>query len=221
MHPLWRNRWTWSFALCRKEVVPDKPAIIQILCQWLALFTDSQACMILTGKMICVLNVANFRIFREFSFRIMRHWLLLCDACKVSLYVMFYFCFRFAMNSRVVGKNHREKLLEALGHIRAWLASSRRWQVPMAGGWKTNVSLCLLHSVSLSVFCPFSSILYLLIFPLFLFYTLILFLYVSVVSISWCFIFLGFLWLCFLNLIECVSLHLSHFCTVSHPHMYH
>lgn len=97
-----------TFALRRKEVVTDKPAITQIVQQWPALFSESQVCMPVLS--------------------IYKKWLTLCDPNHVVLrvinvfhltmglymlgYVLYFqVCYEF---TRVVGKNLKENFFEAL-----------------------------------------------------------------------------------------------------------
>uniref|UniRef100_A0A3B4U491 PB1 domain-containing protein n=1 Tax=Seriola dumerili TaxID=41447 RepID=A0A3B4U491_SERDU len=100
-----------TFALRRKEVVTDKPAITQIVQRWPALFSESQVCM-------PVLSIYKYSI----------QWLTLCDPNRVVLRVInvfhltmglymlgyvlcFQVCYEF---TRVVGKNLKENFFEAL-----------------------------------------------------------------------------------------------------------
>lgn len=97
-----------TFALGRKEVVTDKPAITQIVQRWPALFSESQVCMPVLS--------------------IYKKWLTLCDPNRVLLrvinvfhltmglymlgYVLYFqVCYEF---TRVVGKNLTENFFEAL-----------------------------------------------------------------------------------------------------------
>lgn len=45
-----KKQMDMTFALRRKEVVQDKPPVVQILHRWPALFTETQVCMMLTRK---------------------------------------------------------------------------------------------------------------------------------------------------------------------------